>query len=74
MGFSFVYREDTTGVSAEFFRSALEHIRTNGWRPAGLHLVMGDDTEDKFSNLLRNLEEDRLQVVQAVMKRGRDTK
>ncbi len=37
--------------------------------PVGLHLLMGNDAVAKFGNVLRNLEEDRVQVVQAVMKR-----
>jgi len=37
--------------------------------PLGLHLLMGSDAGTKFSNLLRNLEEDRVRVVQAVLRR-----
>ena len=69
LGFARLRWEDKTGVSADFFRAALKHVKTNGWRPAAMHLVMGDDTTAKFNNVLRNLEEGRLRVVQAVMKR-----
>jgi ubiquinone/menaquinone biosynthesis C-methylase UbiE len=69
LGFERLRWEDKTGESADFFRGALEHISTNGWHPAGLHLVIGKNAEIKFTNLLRNLEEDRLRVVQAVLKR-----
>lgn len=61
--------EDKTDASVAFFHSALERMRTEGWMPVGLHLLMGHDAAVKFSNLLRNLEEDRVRVVQAVMNR-----
>jgi ubiquinone/menaquinone biosynthesis C-methylase UbiE len=61
--------EDKTEASVAFFHSVLEHVRTEGWMPVGLHLLMGDDAAVKFSNVLRNLEEDRVRVVQAVMNR-----
>ena len=68
-GFARVRWEDKTGASLDFLRSVLEHVRTEGWMPVGLHLLMGNDAVAKFGNVLRNLEEDRVQVVQAVMKR-----
>ena len=47
----------------------LERVRTEGWMPLGLHLLMGDDAALKFANVLSNLEKDRLRIVQAVMVR-----
>ncbi len=52
-----------------FFRSLLERVGRKGWMPLGLHLLMGDNASQKFVNLLRNLEHDRVRVVQAVMRR-----
>jgi ubiquinone/menaquinone biosynthesis C-methylase UbiE len=69
LGFAQVRWEDKTDASVVFFRSVLERVRTEGWMPVGLQLLMGDDAESKFTNVLRNLEEDRVRVVQAVMKR-----
>ena len=60
--------EDKTDASVAFVHSVLERVQTQGWMPLGLHLLMGDDAAHKFANLLHNLEEDRLRVVQAVMK------
>lgn len=60
--------EDTSGASAAFFRGVLKRLRKEGWMPLGLHLLMGDEAEEKFANMLRNLEEDRVRVVQAVMR------
>lgn len=73
LGLAQVRWEERTGDSARFFRGVMKSIRTTGWNPLGLHLLMGDDAETKFDNLLRNLEEERVKVVQAVMKRGAPT-
>ena len=68
-GFARVRWEDRTDASVTFFRSVLERVRTEGWMPVGLHLLMGNDAVAKFENVLRNLEENRVRVVQAVMRR-----
>jgi len=60
--------EDKTAESADFFRTVLERVRSSGWMPLGLHLLMGPDAGTKFSNLLHNLEENRVRVVQAVLR------
>lgn len=70
LGFDELRWEDKTGESVTFFRSVLERVRNRGWAPVGLHLLMGDNTETRFENLLKNLEEDRVRVVQAVMTRS----
>ncbi len=70
LGLASVRWEDKTDASVAFFHSVLDRVRTQGWMPLGLHLLMGDDAADKFANVLRNLEADRVRVVQAVMKRA----
>jgi ubiquinone/menaquinone biosynthesis C-methylase UbiE len=69
LGFSQVRWQDLTAQSMAFFQSILERVQNEGWMPIGLHLLMGDDAAVKFGNVLRNLQENRLRVVQAVMKR-----
>ncbi len=64
--------EEKSDESMSFLRGLLERIRSEGWMPVGLHLLMGDDAATKFANVLRNLEENRVRVVQAVMTRGPD--
>jgi len=66
LGFSVVRWEEKTEESAAFFRTVLERVRAQGWMPVGLHLLMGEDAETKFANVLGNLEKGRLRVVQAV--------
>jgi len=62
--------EDKTSESVSFFESVLARVRTEGWMPLGLHLLMGENASEKFSNVLRNLAEGRVKVVQAVMRRS----
>lgn len=63
--------EDKTVESIIFFRTVMGRVQSGGWMPVGLHLLMGEGAAVKFSNVLRNLEENRLRVAQAVMKRSR---
>lgn len=67
VGFAPICWEDKSEVSTQFFRTVMKHVETAGWMPVGLHLLMGDSAAEKFGNMLRNLEEDRVRVVQAVM-------
>jgi len=69
LGLEEVRWEDKTDASYASFEALLERVRTEGWMPVGLHLLMGSDAETKFKNMLGNLEEDHVRVVQAVMKR-----
>ncbi|MCH7825079.1 MAG: class I SAM-dependent methyltransferase [Acidobacteria bacterium] len=67
-GFSQRHWEDKTGASTEFFVSRLEAEKREGMPGVGPHVVM-EDPGRKFANLLRNLQEGRICVVQAVMKK-----
>lgn len=58
---------DKTEASATFFNEILPEINTNGWMPLSLHLLAGEDPTLRFANVLRNLEENRLRVLQAVL-------
>ncbi|MCZ6696207.1 MAG: methyltransferase domain-containing protein [Acidobacteria bacterium] len=74
-GLEVIRWEDRTEASILFFQSVMKRVRNEGWTPVGLHLLMGDDARTRFANVLRNLEENRIRVVQAVMRRscrGRD--
>lgn len=72
LGLTALHWEDRTDESIAFFRTVLERVRDEGWMPVGLHLLMGDDAATKFGNVLRNLEEGRVRVVQAVYTRPPD--
>lgn len=69
-GFREIRWQDKTAASIAFFRTVLDRLERKGWMPLGLHLLMGESAQVKFANMLRNLEEDRIRVIQAVFSRG----
>ena len=60
---------DVSGASAEWFRDALERSASGQANALGLRLLLGPEMADMGRNVLRNLEEDRLAVIQAVFDR-----
>jgi 2-polyprenyl-3-methyl-5-hydroxy-6-metoxy-1,4-benzoquinol methylase len=65
VGFSELHWEDTTSRTLSWGRRALVR-HPDEPPPLGLDLVVGLDAREKTANLLRNLEEDRIRLVQAV--------
>jgi len=64
--------KDATSVSLKWFRNlvASRSAKPAGTPPPlGLNLLMGKSTAEKGKNLVRNLEEDRVRVVQGVFQR-----
>jgi len=61
--------EDRSADSLEWFRNAVARFNSQGPAPLGLHLLMGGSALPKFENLIRNLEEARIAVIQAVAAR-----
>jgi ubiquinone/menaquinone biosynthesis C-methylase UbiE len=49
--------------SVNFFERVLTRIEAKGYPALGIHLLLGDNAEDKFRNYARNLSENRLSVV-----------
>ena len=60
---------DVTGESIDLLRK-LGAAAQGAPAPLGLHLLVGDFAE-KFANVLRNMEEDRIALVQGVFERGK---
>ncbi len=60
---------DVTEESLMWFRKNLETVAEQGSSPLGVHLLM-EDADLKLQNVARNLEEQRIVVVQAVMEKG----
>jgi hypothetical protein len=58
--------EDTSARSLRWFQAAAEKAKRTGPAPLGMHLVMGSTARAKFANLIRNLQEQRVVVVQGV--------
>ena len=71
-GFSERFWTDVTAESLEWFRGVLEAMASrpdDAPTPLGLDLLMGERTPVKIGNVVRNLEEDRIEVVQGVFER-----
>jgi len=66
VGFSSQSWANTTDISRNWFQATSERMKNKGPLPLGLHVLMGDNARDKFGNMLRNLQEDRIAVIQAV--------
>jgi SAM-dependent methyltransferase len=65
VGFRTLVWEDKTATSLDWFRRAVEQMKTMGPAPLGLHPLMGMTARTKFENNIRNLEEGRIVVSQA---------
>jgi SAM-dependent methyltransferase len=72
LGFTILDWQDKSSQSLAWFRAATEKMNAAAPLPLGLHLLMGGNTAVKFANNLRNLAEQRIVVVQAVVAREND--
>jgi ubiquinone/menaquinone biosynthesis C-methylase UbiE len=66
LGLRFTERSDRTAQARAWFEATLERLAQSGPPPLGLHLLMGPTARVKFGNMLRNLQEARIAVWQAV--------
>ena len=57
--------DDRSQLSLEWFRATTERLEKEERSPLGLHLLMGEDAGTKLANMVRNLEEDRIVVYRA---------
>lgn len=55
--------DDKIQEAVEFFKRVLARIEANGLPPLGIHLLLGDNAEDKLRNYAHNLSENRVSVV-----------
>jgi SAM-dependent methyltransferase len=68
-GFTILEWQDVTGISRDWYRSMLDRFSRTGFPAVGIHLVLGHNTREKLSNVLKNLEEERVTVIQAVLEK-----
>lgn len=69
-GFTELVWKDVSMISLEWFQGMVAAMAAmpKDKPPLGLNLLMGKTTPEKAKNLVRNLEEDRVRVVQGVLK------
>jgi SAM-dependent methyltransferase len=65
-GFSIIAWEDKSQRSLDWFAAMTAKLKKSGRPPLGLHLLMGENARLKSQNQVRNLEEKRIAVIQAV--------
>ncbi len=70
LGFRIVDWEDKSQQSLEWFVAVVEKLQLSGPLPLGLHLLMGNTAKAKFENNIRNLQEGRFVVFQAVAEKA----
>jgi MPBQ/MSBQ methyltransferase len=69
-GFRVLAWRDTTEIASQWYLNAWEQRRATGAPPLGLHLLMGQTAPAKFSNVAKNLVEERIAVFQGVLDRA----
>ena len=66
-GFSPLVWRDVSEFAIDWFRGMIDSARHHHARPPlGIDLIIGESAPQKIANLLRNLEEDRVRVVQGI--------
>ena len=68
-GLSILSWGDKSQQSLEWFAAVAEKLKKGGRPPLGLHLLMGENGKLKSQNLVRNLQEKRIRIIQAVAER-----
>ena len=66
IGFDVRHWTDVTELSRRWFEATSVRTRQAGAPPLGIHLLMGASAPQKLANMVRNLQEGRVSVVQAV--------
>lgn len=72
-GFLLTFWQDVTKEGLDWFRHRQQKSRDGRGNPFGLHLLLGEDFPRMAENQLRNLEEDRITLVEAVFQAPRDS-
>ena len=69
VGFEILAWRDATETGRSWFRHLGEKIRTEGSPPLGIHLLLGPDFRLMAQNQVRNLEDDRVALIEAVVRK-----
>lgn len=67
-GFESVLWDDVTREIFGLQRRVIERILANGWPPLNPGILLGPRFQDMAVNLMKNLQEDRLKVIRAVLR------
>lgn len=64
VGFEILSWRDTTGLGREWFRTVRQKMQDKGPSPLGIHVLLGPDFQAMIRNLVRNLEENRIALIE----------
>ena len=70
LDFKINYWEDKTDLSKNWFSAMVAKVKNREPSQLGLHLVMGKNANEKFQNMVRNLNEGNITVAQAVVEKN----
>ena len=68
-GFEILSWRDTTGLGREWFRAVRQKMQDKGPSPLGVHVLLGPDFQAMAQNLVRNLEENRIALIEILARR-----
>ena len=69
VGLAVEHWDDRSQLSRDWFRATAERMEKEKRSPLGLHLLMGEDAGTKLANVVRNLEEGRIVVYRARLRK-----
>ena len=69
-GFEIVHWRDTTAQGRDWFRARVKAAQEGGPPPLGFHLLLGPDFPEMAKNQVRNLEEDRIALIETVCRKA----
>ena len=64
-----VEKENKTKFAITFFQNMITNTKKNGPSPLGLHLLMGENTSKKISNIFRQIYDEILAPIVIVSKK-----
>ena len=71
LGFAPIEWRDVTEQARTWFHETAARVKRGASDRVGLHLLMGDSAPDKLANMGRNMDENRVRVIQAVLTKPR---
>ena len=69
LGFEILSWQDNTEKASSWFQRMSRKITRDGLPPLGIHLLLGEDFQLMAQNQVRNLEEKRIALIEAIVKR-----
>jgi MPBQ/MSBQ methyltransferase len=68
-GFEILSWRDTTDLGREWFRTMRRRIQEEGASPLGFHVLLGPDFHTMTQNMVRNLEENRIGLIEVLARK-----